>query len=70
MTFRLGAAVESVAKDASGRVVTALAGGRAVRTEMLLYCAGRMGATFDLGLEQAGLTTDGRGRLTVDAGTF
>ncbi len=70
VTFRLGAAVESVTKDDSGRVVTTLAGGRVVRTEMMLYCAGRMGATFDLGLEQAGLATDSRGRLTVDAGTF
>ncbi len=70
VTFRLGAAVESVTKDEGGRVVTTLIGGRTVRTEMMLYCAGRMGATFDLGLDAAGLTTDSRGRLTVDPGTF
>ena len=70
VAFRLGAAVESVTKDASGRVVTTLATGRTVRTEMLLYCAGRMGAVTELGLEAAGITTDARGRLTVDPHTF
>ncbi len=70
VTFRLGAAVESVTKDDNGKVATTLAGGRTVRTDMLLYCAGRMGATFDLALEAAGLTTDSRGRLTVNPGTF
>ncbi len=69
VTFRLGSPVESIAKE-DGKVVTTLAGGRTVRTEMLLYCAGRMGAVTDLGLEQAGITTDSRGRLTVDPHTF
>jgi NAD(P) transhydrogenase len=37
---------------------------------MLLYCAGRMGATAQLGLDACGLATDNRGRLCVDPGTF
>jgi NAD(P) transhydrogenase len=37
---------------------------------MLLYAAGRVGATADLGLETCGLPTDARGRLTVDPNTF
>ena len=37
---------------------------------MLLYAAGRMGATPDLGLENCGLSTDNRGRLLVDPETF
>jgi len=68
--FRLGVPVRSVARGADGRIVTELEDGRAVRTEMALYCAGRMGATGDLGLENCGLDTDGRGRLSVDAGAF
>jgi len=43
---------------------------RRVRTEMLLYAAGRTGATDDIGLESLGLTTDGRGRISVDPRTF
>ena len=60
----------SVATEAEGRVLTTMEGGRQVRTEMLLYCAGRMGATQALGLEACGLTTDGRGRIAVNGETF
>jgi NAD(P) transhydrogenase len=70
VTFRLGAAVSSVTKGDDGKVVTVLADGRAVRSEMLLYCAGRMGATAQLGLETCGLETDPRGRLTINPATF
>jgi len=69
VAFRLGSPVTSVVKEA-GRVLTTMADGRSVRTDMLLYCAGRMGATGDLGLEACGLATDARGRLAVDANTF
>ena len=37
---------------------------------MLLYTAGRVGATKDLGLENCGLTSDKRGRLSVNPSTF
>jgi NAD(P) transhydrogenase len=70
MTIRLGSAVQSIARDAKGMVVTTLADGRTVRTEMLLYAAGRMGATAALDLARCGLETDGRGRLAVDPKTF
>jgi len=70
VTFRLGSPVVSVAKEAEHRVLTTTADGRTVRTEMLLYCAGRMGATADLGLINCGLTTDNRGRLAVNPETF
>jgi NAD(P) transhydrogenase len=70
VTFRLGSPVVSVIKEDSGRVATTTEDGRVVRTDMLLYCAGRMGATANLGLENCGLTTDGRGRLSVDPHTF
>ncbi|MFT3967304.1 MAG: Si-specific NAD(P)(+) transhydrogenase [Sphingobium sp.] len=70
VSFRLGSPVTSVVKEVSGRVCTTTADGRSVRTDMLLYCAGRMGATATLGLEACGLEADGRGRLTVDPRTF
>ncbi len=67
--FRLGSPVASVVKDGA-KVVTTMADGRSVRADMLLYCAGRMGATATLGLDAAGLSTDNRGRLAVDPKTF
>ncbi|MBU0557503.1 MAG: Si-specific NAD(P)(+) transhydrogenase [Alphaproteobacteria bacterium] len=70
MTIRLGAKVTDIAKDASGCVVTTLEDGRAIRSEMLLFAAGRVGATHTLGLEHCGLAVDNRGRLKVDPKTF
>jgi len=70
VTFRMGSKVTSVAKQDGGPVLTVLEDGRTVRSEMVLYAAGRMGAVSDLGLEQCGLTTDGRGRLSVNPDTF
>jgi NAD(P) transhydrogenase len=70
MSIRLGAKVTKIEKDKSGRVVTTLEDGRAIRSEMLLFAAGRMGATGDLGLENCGLSLDNRGRLAVDPKTF
>ncbi|MCW2393678.1 MULTISPECIES: Si-specific NAD(P)(+) transhydrogenase [unclassified Sphingobium] len=70
MTIRLGAKVTNVAKDASGAVFTTLEDGRAIRSEMMLFAAGRVGATHTLGLEHCGLAVDNRGRLKVDPKTF
>jgi NAD(P) transhydrogenase len=70
MTIRLGATAVNIEKDKSGRVVTTLDDGRVVRSEMLLFAAGRIGATKHLGLENCGLEVDSRGRLKVDPKTF
>jgi len=70
MTIRLGAPVARVEQDENGWPVTILEDGRRLRSEMLLYTAGRVGATQKLGLEHCGLKCDGRGRLTVDPDTF
>ena len=64
--FRLGVKVERVELDDQGYAVSFLSDGRRVRTEMLLYAAGRVGATRDLGLENCGIEADSRGRLKVD----
>ena len=68
--LRLGARVDSVELDEQGWAVSILSDGRRVRSEMLLYCAGRAGATAALALEACGLAADDRGRLTVDPVTF
>ena len=70
VTFRLGCKLDRVEMDESGWPVAILDDQRRVRTEMLLYAAGRVGATDNLGLEACGLTVDGRGRLAVDPMTF
>lgn len=70
MVIRTGAEVRSIEKGADGWVTTTLADGRTVRTEMLLYAAGRTGATAPLDLDKCGLTVDHRGRITVDPKTF
>ncbi|MCB1498037.1 MAG: Si-specific NAD(P)(+) transhydrogenase [Bauldia sp.] len=68
--FRLGAKVERVELDDQGYAVSFLSDGRRVRTEMLLYAAGRVGATANLGLGTCGIEADNRGRLEVDRTTF
>jgi NAD(P) transhydrogenase len=50
--------------------VTVLDNGRRIRSEMLLYAAGRVGATDALNLVGCGLASDNRGRLKVDPVTF
>ena len=68
--LRLGARVDRVELDEQGWAVSILSDGRRVRTEMLLYCAGRAGATASLALDACGLAADDRGRLAVDPVTF
>ena len=44
-----------------------LESGKHLAADVVLYAAGRVGATDGLELEAAGLTADARGRITVDA---
>ena len=69
MTIRLGSKVTGIEFE-NDRPVTVLESGRRIRSEMLLYAAGRMGATEPLNLGCCGLESDHRGRLKVDAHTF
>ncbi len=66
MSIRLGCKAKTIKMDAHDHPVVTLNDGRTVRSEMLLFAAGRMGATSSLGLEKIGLTTDTRGRIKVD----
>lgn len=67
--LRLGSAIERI-EDAGEHVEVSLANGRHVRAEMLLFAAGRMGATSALNLAAADLKTDHRGRIEVDRKTY
>jgi NAD(P) transhydrogenase len=69
MTIRLGAKVTAVEIE-NGWPVAVLEGGRRVRSEMLLYAAGRVGATDTLNLPACGLEVDHRGRLKVHPQTL
>jgi len=70
MSIRLGSTVEKIEVDGQGWPVCILDDGRRIRSEMLLYAAGRIGATANLGLEKCGIELDHRGRIAVDPATF
>jgi len=70
MVLRFGRKVESVTRLESGGCQIALEDGRKIRSEILLFAAGRMGATGPLHLDACGLEVDHRGRLAVDPETF
>lgn len=70
MSLRFNCKVASVRKEGEASCVVALADGREVRSEMVLFAAGRKGATDNLGLDACGLEADARGRLEVDRNTF
>ncbi len=72
MTRRLGMQVVLDASVATVRVegdlgVVTLSDGRELVADCVLYCAGREGNTHDLGLETAGVRTNARGFVQVDA---
>jgi NAD(P) transhydrogenase len=69
LDLRLGSPIERV-EDRGRHIEVSLENGRHVRADMLLFAAGRMGATRALGLAAAGLETDKRGRLSVDRKTY
>ncbi|MCE7027882.1 Si-specific NAD(P)(+) transhydrogenase [Jiella avicenniae] len=69
MALRFGHKVERVTRTGDACEIV-LEGGRHVRTQMVLFAAGRMGSTRVLNLDACGLTTDHRGRLKVDPKTL
>ncbi|OHV85186.1 Si-specific NAD(P)(+) transhydrogenase [Ensifer sp. LCM 4579] len=70
MKLCLGQKAEKVERLDSGKVALTLDNGRRITTDMVLFAAGRMGATDALNLPAAGLEADGRGRLKVNPETF
>ncbi|MEQ8320296.1 MAG: Si-specific NAD(P)(+) transhydrogenase [Rhodospirillales bacterium] len=70
VTMRLGEGVQGidlVDTDQGRKVHIALESGKHINTETVLYSIGRTGATEHLNLEKAGLATDDRGRICVNA---
>jgi len=65
VAFRFGEQVERVEVAEAGTITT-LASGKRIAAETVMYSAGRQGATDELGLDNAGLETNSRGRLDVD----
>jgi NAD(P) transhydrogenase len=65
VTFRFHEEVEAVERFEDG-TVTHLASGKQILADVVLYSAGRQGATDALSLANAGLEADERGRIAVD----
>jgi NAD(P) transhydrogenase len=65
MHLMLAAPHASVSRE-DGRLRVALADGAAIETDKVLFAAGRSGNTEGLGLEEAGVELDARGRIVVD----
>ncbi len=65
VTFRFGETVASVEARPEGAIAT-LRSGKKIPADTVLYSAGRQGVTDHLRLSAAGLTSDARGRITVD----
>ncbi len=65
--LRLSEEVIKVEKTDSGKVITHMKSGKRVRSDMIMVAAGRIGATSELELGNAGLEADKQGRLTVGA---
>src|SRR5215471_2296575 len=65
LVLRFGETVMTVERGRDGAITT-LASGKRIPSSLVLYSAGRRGATDDLGLESVGLHPDERGRIPVD----
>ncbi|MEQ1756456.1 MAG: Si-specific NAD(P)(+) transhydrogenase [Micropepsaceae bacterium] len=70
ITLRMKSKMARVERVASDACVVHLEDGRQIRSEMVLFAAGRQGATDALNLPAAGLVADKRGRLSVDPTSF
>jgi len=65
----MGCKVQNV-HACDGYCLVDLSDGRKVKSDAVLYAAGRLGASDDIGLDKIGLNADSRGRLKVDPVTF
>ncbi|MGR4841553.1 Si-specific NAD(P)(+) transhydrogenase [Rhizobium sp. LARHSG275] len=70
MKLLLGQKADKVETLDDGKVGLTLDSGRRLTTDMVLFAAGRMGATDALNLPAIGLEADSRGRLKVNPETF
>jgi len=70
VSFRFGCKVRSAAVQPGGRCLVETEDGRELACDMVLFAAGRVGATEGLGLGACGLAADARGRIAVEPATF
>lgn len=70
MKLLLGQKADKVETLENGKVELTLDSGRRLTTDMVLFAAGRIGATDALNLQAIGLEADSRGRLKVNPETF
>lgn len=70
VSLRFKSKAVSVEKLSANRCLVRLEDQRQVAAEMVLFAAGRVGATASLNLAAAGLAADERGRLAVDKASF
>ena len=68
--LRFGCRVKRAYAASPASCVIETEDGREIGADMVLFAAGRVGATDTLGLEACGLEADARGRLAVDPATF
>jgi NAD(P) transhydrogenase len=66
VTLRLTEEVHSVEEMPDGKVVANLESNKKITGDALLYAVGRQGNVDELNLAAAGITTDSRGRISVD----
>jgi NAD(P) transhydrogenase len=65
VTFRFSETVAAVERHGAG-AITVLESGKRIGADTVMYSAGRQGMADELGLENAGLAADDRGRIRVD----
>ncbi|MFI4974612.1 MAG: Si-specific NAD(P)(+) transhydrogenase [Caulobacterales bacterium] len=70
VSLRFGCTVKAAYAESPGHCVIETEDGRALAADMVLFAAGRVGATDTLGLGACGLAADARGRIAVDPKTF
>lgn len=66
ISIRLGERVDQVRHNAQGQVVTTLQSGKRLCTDIVMFAAGRMGSTYGVKLENAGLTANDRRLIPVN----
>ncbi len=70
MSVRLQSRVKRVSRPSGDACLIELEDSRQIWSEMVLFAAGRKGATDALELANCGLTADDRGKIEVDRNTF
>ncbi|MFT5112386.1 MAG: NAD(P) transhydrogenase [Parasphingorhabdus sp.] len=66
LRVQFGQKVSEISPRKNGGAVVRMENGRAIASDVVLFAAGRVGATTDLGLDKIGIEIDHRNRIKVD----